>query len=47
MKSEISGYAKTNDSECLAEAVADYILNKDKAAPLSKEIWKILKKELG
>lgn len=47
LKSDISGYAKTNDSECLAEAVADYVLNGDKAAVLSKEIWKILKKELG
>lgn len=47
LKSEISGYAKTNASECMAEAVADYVLNGDKAAPLSKEIWKILKKELG
>ena len=45
--SEISGYAKTNASECLAEAVADYILNGDNAAVLSREIWKILKGELG
>lgn len=45
---EISGYAdKGGNSECLAEAVADYVLNKNKAAPLSKEIWKILKLELN
>ena len=44
---EISGYAwDKGDSECLAEAIADYILNGEKAAPLSKEIWKLLKKEL-
>lgn len=42
----ISGYAKTDGSECLAEAVSDYILNGENAAPLSQEIWKILKKEL-
>lgn len=47
LKGEISGYAKTNDSECLAEAVADYTLNGANAATLSKEIWKILKGELG
>ena len=44
---EISGYAnKGGNSECLAEAVADFILNGDKAAPLSREIWKLLKGEL-
>lgn len=47
LKSEISGYALQNDSECLAEAVADYIANKDEASILSIEIWKILKRELG
>lgn len=44
---EISGYANTNASECLAEAVADYTLNGENAAILSREIWKILKGELG
>ena len=43
----ISRYANTDRSECLAEAVADYSVNKEYAAPLSKEIWKILKMELG
>ena len=54
LKREISRYA-TDDrsiggggpSECLAEAVSDYVQNGTNAAPLSKEIWKILKKELG
>ena len=47
LKGEISGYAKQDASECLAEAVADYIINGENASILSKEIWKILKKELG
>lgn len=42
----ISGYAKTDGSECLAEGVSDYILNGEDAALLSKEIWEILKREL-
>lgn len=48
LKREISGYAYDGGpSECMAEAVCDYALNGEKAAPLSREIWKILKKELG
>lgn len=47
LKSEISGYAMKDASECMAEAVADYVANKDNASVLSREIWKILKKELG
>jgi len=48
LKNAISEYAlKGGDSECIAEAVCDYFLNGDEAQPLSKEIWKILKKELG
>lgn len=47
LKGAISQYAKSNDSECLAEAVCDYTLNCEDAAPLSKIIWEILKKELG
>ena len=49
----ISGYAasKKNGSyqyhETIAEAVADYAQNKDKAKPLSKEIWKKLKAGLS
>lgn len=47
LKKQISGYSLTNDSECLAEAVADYIANGGQSSILSKEIWKILKRELG
>ena len=45
--SQISMYAEQDKSECLAEAVADYIANKENASILSKEIWKLLKEELG
>ncbi len=44
---DISGYAKTNSSETVAEAVADYIINGENASILSRMIWEILKKELG
>lgn len=44
---EISGYAKKNKAETLAEAVADFYANRENAKPLSKEIWKRLKKELN
>ena len=47
LKEEISGYANDDASECMAEAVSDYIVNGENAAVLSKEIWKILKRELG
>lgn len=47
LKAMISQYAKTDASECLAEAVCDVCLNGEDAAPLSKAIWDILKKELG
>ncbi len=43
LKSEVSGYATKNDSECLAECVADYVANGDHASILSREVWKILK----
>ncbi len=36
-----------NSSECLADAVSDFVLNGNEAAALSKEIWKLLKRELG
>jgi SPP1 gp7 family putative phage head morphogenesis protein len=39
----ISRYAKTNDSEALAEAVEDWFLNGENANPLSREIMKIVK----
>lgn len=38
----ISGYAATNPHELMAEAVADYVANGDKASPLSQELVKIL-----
>lgn len=44
---EVSDYASDDRSECLAECVSDYSINGDKAALLSKEVWKILKRELG
>lgn len=47
LKKQISGYSLSNDSECLAEAVADCMANGENASILSKEIWQILKRELG
>lgn len=47
LKSQVSGYATKNDSECLAECVADYVANGDSASILSKEVWKMLKERLG
>lgn len=44
---DVSGYAKTNRSEALAECVADYVINGEKSSLLSREVWKILKRELG
>lgn len=44
---DVSEYAMANRSECLAECVCDYVMNGEDAAPLAKEVWKILKKELG
>lgn len=44
---QISRYATKNRSEAMAEAVADYRANGSRAKPLSQEIWKILKRELG
>ena len=37
----ISGYAATNYHELVAESIADYVVNGDKASPLSQEIVKI------
>ena len=45
--SDVSRYATTSTSEALAECVRDYYINKDKAQPLSREVWKILKREFG
>lgn len=43
----VSRYATKNRSETLAECVADYAANGSGAKPLSVEVWKILKRELG
>lgn len=51
LKDNISAYAgfesKYSAAETLAEAICDYALHKEMAQPLSKEIWRILKRELG
>lgn len=44
---QVSRYATKNRSEALAECVADYRSNGANAKPLSREVWKILKRELG
>ena len=44
---QVSRYATTNRSEALAECVRDYRHHGEKASPLSVEVWKILKRELG
>ena len=45
MKAEISIHAlKENLSECLADAICDYVINGTQAALLSQELWRILKK---
>lgn len=44
---QVSRYANKTKSETLAECVADYVANGDNASILSKEVWKILKRELG
>lgn len=45
-KKEISSYSCKNAGECLAEAVADCVVNGHKSATLSKFIWQVLKGEL-
>jgi hypothetical protein len=42
----ISSYASAGSSECLAEAIADVYGNRDKANPLSLEIFDILKRRV-
>ena len=44
---QVSRYARQNRSEAMAECVADYCRNGNKAKPLSKAVWAELKKELG
>lgn len=45
--SAVSGYARKNRSEALAECVGDYIANRSNSNPLSQAVWGILKKEMG
>ncbi|MBQ9487751.1 MAG: hypothetical protein IJU91_08155 [Selenomonadaceae bacterium] len=47
MKREISKYALKSLSECISEAISDYVANGENASILSKEIWKRLKEELN
>lgn len=44
---EVSGYAHKDFSECLAECVTDYYLNKGSAAALSRQVIKELRKEIN
>lgn len=44
---QVSRYATKNRAETLAECVADYHANRERAKPLSREVWRILKRELG
>lgn len=43
----ISNYGLTNKRELIAEGVRDYMLNKDKASPMSQSIMRTLKKYLN
>ena len=47
MRKGISNYALVNESETLAEAVKDYYFNRQQSSPLSRQIIKVLKEELG
>lgn len=47
LREDVSKYASKNFSETLAECVSDYAANGSNAKPLSREVWKILKRELG
>ena len=44
--SHVSGYAKQDTGETIAECVADYIANGQNARRLSREVWRLLKKDL-
>ena len=45
LKNQICMHAfKENNSECLADAISDYITNGSNAALLSIEIWRIIKR---
>lgn len=41
---EVSQYAATNEAECIAEAICDYLVNGDEAAELSIKIAEYFKK---
>lgn len=43
----ISRYAASDPSETVAEAISDYYSNRRNAKPLSKELWRLAKEELG
>ena len=48
LKAQISASAVNDpDFECMAEAIRDVAVNGEDSAPLSKAIWRILKKRLG
>ena len=47
LRKELSGNALKNYSECLADAISDYIINGNEASVLSLEIWQIIKEELN
>lgn len=46
LRQSVSGYAMDNDGETLAECVADYVANRGQAKRLSREVWRLLKKDL-
>ena len=43
-KPYISNYGMTNNKELMAEAVRDYMVNRDKSKPYSQEIVRVIKK---
>ncbi len=46
LASDVSTYAAKNTAETFAECISDYSKNRVHAKALSKEVWKIAKKEL-
>lgn len=44
LKRQISKNAELSPSECLADSMVDFLYNAEKAAPLSKEIYKIVRR---
>lgn len=44
LKRQISINAELSPSECLADSMVDFLYNAEKAAPLSKEIYKIVRR---